>query len=104
MTSDDPCWQVDNLRSRLLANTKVEREGLGQMLRGTGPWRWGSIARLYLFGRGLAYVPDTAPPALPPAALYLFGRGLAYVPDTAPTHRPIEAPYRGALSTRLDDA
>ena len=51
---------MDNLRSRLLANTKVEGEGLGQMLRGTGPWRWGAIARLYLFGRGLAYVPDTA--------------------------------------------
>ena len=36
----------------------------GQLLRGTGPWRWGALARLYLFGRGLAYVPGTTPSEL----------------------------------------
>ncbi len=53
--------KVDDLRSRLLAATRVEGEGLGQLLRGTGPWRWGRISRFYLFSRGLVYVPGPTP-------------------------------------------
>ena len=50
---------------------------------------------------GLRMCP-TRRPALPPAARYLFGRGLAYVPDTAPTRRPIEAHSR-LVSMTPDD-
>ena len=54
---------TDDLRTRLLGETKVESAtGLGSLLRGTGPWRWGKIERLFLFSRGVAYVPGAAPP------------------------------------------
>jgi len=54
--------KVDNLRSRLLANTRAEAAGgLGDRLRGTGPWKWGRIDHLYLFSRGLAYVHGPTP-------------------------------------------
>lgn len=45
--------KVDDLRTRLLAATTIEGDGLAQQLRGTGPWRWGRITRMFLFSRGL---------------------------------------------------
>ena len=48
----------DNMRTRLLSSTRVEAEtGLGALLRGTGPWQWGNIPKLFLYSRGIVYVP-----------------------------------------------
>ena len=57
--------KVDDLRSRLLAATHVEpASSLADRLRGTGPWTWGQIPRLFLYSRGIAYVPGATPIAM----------------------------------------
>jgi hypothetical protein len=57
----------DDLRTLFRAATTVEAtSGIGALLRGTGPWQWGSISRLFLFSRGVVYVPGTSPPVRGP--------------------------------------
>mmetsp|Transcript_39874 Transcript_39874/g.66165 ORF Transcript_39874/g.66165 Transcript_39874/m.66165 type:complete len:743 (+) Transcript_39874:14-2242(+) len=45
--SDSPLYDLSKL--------PLEQPGLGELLRGTGPWNWGSLDSLYLFARGVAY-------------------------------------------------
>ena len=81
-----PCMQV--------LTTAPSPLPTGQLLRGTGPWRWGALARLYLFGRGLAYVPGTAPPHPPGALSRRALVSISMTPDdlppsgTCPARRP----------------
>ena len=63
---------TDDLRTRLLASTAPEAapSALGARLRGTGPWAWGAISQLFLFSRGIAYIPGAEPTARGPVGTW----------------------------------
>ncbi|KAL1524994.1 hypothetical protein AB1Y20_019870 [Prymnesium parvum] len=49
--------------ARLRASTDAPPagRGVGRLIVGTGPWRWGRIDSLYFFSRGIAYIAPTTP-------------------------------------------
>ena len=52
----------NDLRSLFLSMSAAEEPtGLGDLLRGTGPWQWGELPKVFLFARGIVYVPGGAP-------------------------------------------
>lgn len=64
--------KADDMRTLHLASTKPEKAaGLGDKLRGTGPWTWGGIQRLFLYSRGIAYVPGATPPEKGPLGTWV---------------------------------
>ena len=43
--------------AHVLAHTSLEKPGLGEQLRGTGPWAWGKL-EIFFYSRGVAHVPS----------------------------------------------
>jgi len=60
----DARGEAPDLRSKLVSVTAVETpRGLADRLRGTGPWAWGQIGRLFFYARGVAYASPLGHPA-----------------------------------------
>ena len=54
--------RTENMKTRLMEATKPEASsGLPSLLRGTGPWQWGNINRIFFYSRGIAYIPGAIP-------------------------------------------
>ena len=58
----------ESLRSRMLTTLPADKHsGLAALLRGTGPWQWGQIERVFFYARGVLYAP------IPSAAAHVKG-------------------------------
>lgn len=58
-----------------LLQRPVERPGrLDELLRGTGPWKWGMLKGLYFFSRGIAYIQAKEESKHKTSSIYQKGR------------------------------
>ena len=52
----------ESLMTKLYQQTTPEAaDGLGALLRGSGPWRWGKLTRAFFYARGIFYVAANDP-------------------------------------------
>ena len=62
---------ADSLQAQLYQQTTPEApDGLGAMLRGTGPWKWGRLSRAFFFSRGIFYVAGPDPASKGPLGIW----------------------------------
>jgi len=58
---EHPAEKVATPLQHLLQTTTHQSGGLADLLRGTGPWRWGQVDSLYFHARGVANVASAVP-------------------------------------------